>query len=228
VAKRRQPQLSLGPGGWVNAVTLVALGLVVAGFAAGLRRVPASDAGTRWTSRLLLATGTAFAAVGISPIDPGLGYPPGAPALHSLHGLVHALATLVLFGCLAAACLVQAARPARSGTGWVWAAGSAGAGVAVAACILATFVIVTVDPLGTGPAAWAGLVQRAAIVGGLAWITLLALRLLLVAPGGRAGDLGDAASSSCAAPAGQLGISTERATSPASRASYASLTRSSG
>ena len=37
----------------------------------------------------------------------------------------------------------------------------------------------TIDPGATGPGAWAGLVERAALVSGPGWTTALGLRLLL-------------------------------------------------
>lgn len=58
-----------------------------------------------------------------------------------------------------------------------WASWSRAIGVIVAVFYAATAVVASIDPGGTGPAAWDGLLQRAALFSGLAWLSVVAWRL---------------------------------------------------
>src|SRR5213075_2882076 len=99
-------QLSLGEQGWINTINIFVCGLFLLCFAFGLRRVLPSGKAAYWGPRLTLLCGVLFIIAATFPINPALGYPrDGAPTYH-LHGLIHALAVTIFFGCLSALCFV--------------------------------------------------------------------------------------------------------------------------
>jgi hypothetical protein len=169
-------QLSLGPGWPVNVALLLvgAAGLL----ALSIAQRRALPAGNRWTPRLVATAGVALVLVAVFPIDPGLGYPPGQPAVHRWSGLVHGIAGTVLFAALAAAPLTLA-RDLRQRTDWPrWRRYSLVTGPAVAVAYAVTVVLSSLDLAGAWTNAPAGLVERVALIGGVGWCALLAARLL--------------------------------------------------
>jgi hypothetical protein len=157
--------LSLGDRGWLGVCNLVACGLLLAAFGAGLLREarsrPASRSGA-WGAALLVLAGAALVAAGIFRIDPGLGYPSGEPATRTTTGALHDLAAGVLFaGLIAASILLGRAigRPRQ--------------GIAAAAVVTATFiacsVLAALDYAGTWPAAPSGLLERIALLVAIGW-----------------------------------------------------------
>jgi hypothetical protein len=179
-------QLSLGPFGWVNVAGLLLVGGALLAFAAGLRRALPTGTGSTWAPRLLRVVGVCFLLLAAFPDDPGLGYPPATPATQSLPGLVHGLAATVAFGCLSAACLVMARRFAADPVWRGWRRYSLVSGVLVAVGYLAAAVATGLDRAGVLPNAPGGLIQRVMIIGGFAWVVLLAARLLRQDPAGAA------------------------------------------
>jgi Protein of unknown function (DUF998) len=171
-------QLSLGPFGWVNTIAILVAAASLLAFAAGLRAVLPTGVGSTWGPRLIGVTGACFLLAAIFPIDPGLGYPPATPAQHSLPGLVHGLAITLAVGCLSAACLVMARRFAVDPAWRGWARYSTLTGLLVATGYVATAVVTGLDQAGVLPNAPGGLLQRGMIITGLAWIVLVAVRLL--------------------------------------------------
>jgi hypothetical protein len=171
-------QLSLGPFGWVNTIAILLTALALLAFAAGLRSALPTGVGSTWGPRLIGVAGAGFLLAAAFPIDPGLGYPPGTSAQHSLAGLVHGLVITVAFGCLSAACFVMARRFAGDPAWRGWARYSTVTGLVVATGYLATSVLTGLDQAGVLPNAPGGVVQRAMIVAGFSWIVLLAARLL--------------------------------------------------
>lgn len=163
--------LSQGEGGWMQITNFILCGALVLGFAVGLRRVLRSGRGSTWGPILLGIFGLCLIGAGVFVTDPGLGYPPGAPSVPTVHGSLHQLLSLFVFASLIAACFVLARRdaadPARRG--WVWYSIVTGILVAV------FFVLTDVVALLNGPA---GLVQRICIILGWGWIALLAVRLM--------------------------------------------------
>jgi hypothetical protein len=92
----------------------------------------------------------------------------------SLHGILHDLSSVVVFGALPAACLVLSRRFAVAGE-LGWALYSAGSGVIfVVGFVLASAGFNQAESLVDV----AGLLQRLTIIVGWGWITLLALHLL--------------------------------------------------
>ena len=76
-------QLALGPRGWLGLLNLALCGGWLIAYAAGLHRhLPAA----RPAARLVRLCGAGFLMIAAVPIDPGLDYPPGFPAVHTLLG----------------------------------------------------------------------------------------------------------------------------------------------
>src|SRR6266699_2204906 len=146
-------QLSLGDQGWMNSINIFVCGLT-------------------------LLCGVLFIIAAIFPVNPALGYPRGVAPTYSLHGLIHALAVTIFFGCLTALCFVLGQRFV-DGADWTgWALYSRITSAVVALFYIATSVVTTLDMNGLLPNAPGGLLQRVAIISGFGWIMLLALRLL--------------------------------------------------
>jgi hypothetical membrane protein len=172
-------QLSLGPGGWVQVATFVATGVLMVGFAVGLRRVLAPGRASRWAPILFTIFGVGLIVAGIFPPDPGLGgFPTGStiPADSPTTSFrIHILSAMAVFFSLPAACLVLARRfnadPATRG----WTMYSVLTGIVVWGLWAASTVL---SGDGSAPIdAVIGLMQRIYLVAGFSWIALLALRL---------------------------------------------------
>ncbi|HEX6556869.1 MAG TPA: DUF998 domain-containing protein [Ktedonobacteraceae bacterium] len=171
-------QLSLGDQGWMNSINIFVCGLFLLCFAFGLRLVLQSGKASFWGPSLTLLCGVLFITAAIFPVNPALGYLPGVAPTYSLHGLIHALAVTIFFGCLSALCFVLGQRFV-DGADWTgWALYSRITGVVVALFYIATPVVTTLDMNGLLPNAPGGLLQRVAIISGFGWIMLLALRLM--------------------------------------------------
>ncbi|MCW2881614.1 MAG: hypothetical protein JWQ95_5714 [Sphaerisporangium sp.] len=102
--------LSLGELGWIQIGNFVVTGLLMIGFAAGLRRTPAG----RVAAVLMALSGAGLIMAGVFTTDPGAGFPPGAPTgapPHvSWHGVVHEVGFAVVTLSWIAACVVLARR----------------------------------------------------------------------------------------------------------------------
>lgn len=155
--------LARGERGWVQAGSFIVCGLLGLLFAAGLEPT---------VFRVLFAIfGVGLVASGIFPCDPGLGYPPGAPATWprtaSADGNRHNLAGALVFGSLAIAAFVAGARSSGG-----FAIYSIASGVAVLVLFVAAGALAVRDQ-GDPPI---GLVQRLAIGAGWTWMAAFALR----------------------------------------------------
>jgi hypothetical protein len=172
-------ELAIGPGGWIQIANFVVTGCLMTAFAVGLHRtmsrgramapVPgdrvggserAFVAGDRagWGPRLVALYGLSLIVVGVFVSDPVAGLST------TVHGNVHLLVSLVVFGALTAACFVLGRRfPERS-----WRVYSRVVGVVVPVFFIA---------MGAGPAAYSGLLQRVAILAGWTWIAAVSVRM---------------------------------------------------
>lgn len=163
--------LALGPGGWIQDANFIVYGLLTLAFVVGLRRVISSGPASIFGVGLLGVYALALITAGIFRTDPGQGYPPGRPTLAqpSSHGVIHALAGLVVFVSLSIAILIFTRRFAvRDG----WRRWTLYSGLS---CVLTLgFFIASVAP----SPGWNGILQRVAIITGWVWIALLAVRLL--------------------------------------------------
>ena len=168
--------LSIGERGWIQTANFMVTGLLTLAFALGLRRLPLG--GSTWGPLLIGIIAVGLFGAGIFTTDPMNGYPLGTPNLpqeYSAPGRLHRLFSAFVFLGLPSACFVFARLFARSGMR-IWANYSVVTGV--------TFLIMfVVSALGFGQvdgwADYAGLFQRIALTIGWAWLTLLAVYMLV-------------------------------------------------
>jgi hypothetical membrane protein len=163
--------LSLGPTGWVQVTNFVVTGLLMPPFAYGLHRAR-PETGLVWAPRLIAMFGAGLVLAGVFPTDPGFGYPAGAPAgmtgSTSWHGVLHNVASLVVFVVLTMACFVFGRRSWTSGDRR-WAIYSFITAIAVPVFFVAASIGWTLGTVG-------GLLQRISIAAGWVWLSVLALR----------------------------------------------------
>ncbi len=115
--------LSLGDLGWIQSANFLVTGVLALLCAIGLRRRLRGSRGGTWGPALIGVSGVAMAAAAFVHPDPGLGFPPGAPAgmptTMSGHAALHMLAFSVALLSLIAACGVFARRFLGQGRrGW--------------------------------------------------------------------------------------------------------------
>lgn len=165
-------ELELSSQGWEMVANFLMCGLLCIAFAVGLRWALRPGKGAIVGPAALVIFGTALVVAGIFKTDPGLGYPPGAPALPTptSHGVVHALAGLFAFVSLGIACFALARRFAGDARWRGWAAYSILTGIVV----VLSLVVSNVPAMRE----FAGLIQRIGIIAGWTWIVLLAVQLL--------------------------------------------------
>ena len=165
--------LELGEGGWIQITNYIVTGVLLLGFAIGLRRVLRPGRGSTWEPILLGIYGLTFIAAGIFVTDPVLGYPPGASSTPTVHGILHDLFGQLQFISLSVACFVLARRDATdpAGRGWAWY--SVATGLLLAASDI--FFALTFKLVDGGPV---GLIERIGIIAGCSWVALLAIRLM--------------------------------------------------
>jgi Protein of unknown function (DUF998) len=165
--------LELGEGGWIQITNYIVCGVLLLGFAIGLRRVLRTGRGSTWGPILLSLFGLSFIGLGIFVTDPVLGYPPGASSTPTIYGTLHNLFGQLQFVSVIAVCFVLARRDAAdpASRGWVWYSVVTGLLVAVSDVVF----VLTVKVLDGGPA---GLISRIGIIVGWSWIALLAIRLM--------------------------------------------------
>ena len=167
--------LSLTSRGIVDIASLVLTGILLIGFAIGVRRAlrPRS---VIWGPVLLGVAGFGFVVAGVFVTYPAQGYQPGTPVgpavATSVHGLIHfAIGATCVIGGLSTSALVFARffwnDPAWRG----WSLYS----IATALAVLACSVGFAYAGLHQGPA---GLLERIAFSAGLLWVVALALTLL--------------------------------------------------
>lgn len=169
--------LAIGAAGWTQAANFWVTGLLVLGFAVGLRRRLAGPAGSKWAPLLIGLIGVGLIGAGCFVTAPLNGYPPGTPLLPTHYGVVgrlHRLFSAFVFLGLPGACWVFARRFGSWGERG-WARFSASMGIA----FVLLFVITS---LGFGQIGglehYAGLLQRITLTVGWAWLTPLAVHVL--------------------------------------------------
>lgn len=171
--------LSLSDQGWMQITNFLVCGLLVLGFAVGLRQVLQTGRGSVWGPLLLGIFGLALIVAGLFVTDPSLGYPPGTHSSgpQTLHGTIHGVAGLIVFSSLALACFVMARRFAGDPNWKGWALYSIVTGVLVIASFIASTAVSVLDESRVLPGAPTGLLQRIGIIAGWSWIAFLAIRL---------------------------------------------------
>ena len=170
--------LMLSDGGWAQVASFLVSGLLILGSAVGLRHVLTPGAGCRLAPVGVGLAGLGLVIAGIFPTDPLQGYPPGTPPglplVPSWHAVLHLIGALLFFGGLPFASIVLARRFSSSGAvGWAIYSAASGVGM---------FVINASTGASPGTAGMfpdvAGLLQRIAIVLGLAWLGFLSLHFM--------------------------------------------------
>ena len=168
-------QLATGDGGWIQFVNFLVCGTLMLCFAVGLRLALGGGRASIAGPSLFGVFGLSLIVAGLLVTDPALGYPVGAPVVHTTHGLIHGLAGLVAFTFLAAASFAMAWHFAGDPASRRWAIYSALTGLLIVACFIASNVFSVLDAQHALPDAPTGFVQRISIIGGWTWIAMIAL-----------------------------------------------------
>ncbi len=148
---------SVGELGWIQIANFVLLGAALLAFAAALWNSYGDETSGRIGAGLMAVVGVGLIFAGVFVTDAGT-------KIVSRHGLVHLIASLVVFGGLMLAGLAFA---------WRLHAHSAFAAYSVATSVFIPIGIVVTNAAGR----WGGLAQRVLIIGAWTRITLLAWRL---------------------------------------------------
>ena len=173
--------LALSNQGWEQIANFVLCGALFIAFALGLKRVWQSGRGSTAAPALIGLAGLELVVAGVFGIDPGRGYPPGAPLTsepHTIHAYIHGLNGLIIFNLvLPAACFVVAKRFVAVDGNRKWMLYSLVTGVLL---IILSVTSTAASPLveKRGIAFPIGVVQRAQIILGWVWVSLLSWREL--------------------------------------------------
>lgn len=172
--------LSLGSQGWMQIANFLICGVLMLGFACGLRQALHTGKGAVWGPILLGFFGLTMIIAGIFVTDPGLGYPPGVASLAhpTMHGAIHALSGLAIFMSLAIATFVMIRRFVHNPAWRGWALYSLLTGLIILASFVIQQVLGNMDRSGAIQNAPVGFVQRIGIIAGWVWISVLAFTLL--------------------------------------------------
>ncbi|MFS0726823.1 DUF998 domain-containing protein [Paenibacillus sp. 1P07SE] len=166
--------LSLGERGWIQTANFLIAGLLLTAFAIGIRRALRPGSGAVWGPFWLSLFGIGLFFSGVFPMDPMQNYPPGAPSgvltdVSSAH-LIHDVFGIVVFLSLPLACFAFARAFAKRARPW-WAIYSLLTGL-VTLVLFFYYGMAWENDSEAG-----GLLQRAMLMTGLVWMTLVALRL---------------------------------------------------
>jgi hypothetical protein len=165
--------LSLGPGGWLQVLNLVAFGIVVLTTVAPWRTILAGGRGAAAFPALTALVGIGFVGVGLIRQDPAPGYDPDRLLLAapSPLGLAHLAIAGVAALSSVAGLFVIAARFAGDPDWSRWSLYSCGTALFMVACV-AVYGVWSVQPTG-----FAGTFERAALVAPLVWLYCFLRRL---------------------------------------------------
>ncbi|MEV0386816.1 DUF998 domain-containing protein [Nonomuraea sp. NPDC050643] len=181
-------QLGTGERAWLQTINFVLGGLLLAAFAAGVRRALRSGHGATWGPILLAATAAGLVVAGLVPTDPALGYPPGQsnpgqPHIVTASGVVHQVAGFGLFAGLSAAAYVLAGRLGQ--TSRRWAVYSRLSGTLIIVFAFAAGIAYRLDTQGIWRPAPAGLLEHLSLLTGFCWLIAVGVYLLRRHAGGR-------------------------------------------
>jgi Protein of unknown function (DUF998) len=173
--------LALGPHGWMQVANFVVTGALYLSYAVGLWRAPRTVVGTRIGTILIGAAAVGLLGAAAFVTDPVSGYPPetpSGPGDYTTSGALHdLLSTLTFFG-LPAAGFVFGNWFRKDGNRR-WAIYSIGSAVMMLVLFgLASAAFNQVPVL----VSFGGLLQRASVTTGFAWLTGLAIQTLRVMP----------------------------------------------
>ena len=173
--------LALGPRGWIQTGNFALAGTLFLATAAGLARAGDPSASSRATPALIGAAGAGLIGSAVFTTDPVSGYPPGTPdalTQPSHAGTAHNLVAVPVFLGLPAAALAYGRRSWRAGR-HRFALYSAGTAVTM----LTTMALAGAG-FGQSPRLvnLGGLFQRASIISGFTWVTVLSAQALRRTP----------------------------------------------
>src|SRR5688572_27647532 len=165
--------LSLGPGGWIQAINFVASGAAVANTAPVWRQLLAGGRGAVAYPALTAVVGLSVIAAGFIPQDPAAGYDPAGVDRQrpTTLGLVHLGIAGVAAACSVAGLFVMAARFGGDRNWLGWATYSRAMAVLVIACV-GIYGVWSTRATGFG-----GTFERLAIVIPIVWTATLLRRL---------------------------------------------------
>ncbi|MCL2299695.1 MAG: DUF998 domain-containing protein [Firmicutes bacterium] len=162
-------ELSIGPGGWIQMLSFVCLGVCVLLFALGLKAFLPAGKAARAATALFITVGVCYILSGPFVTDPAAMF----DNQQTLHGTLHGIFGAIVFSLSAASCFVLW----RSFTHTDWrclAAFSLIAGIVMVVLI----ALMKVGQLQTGIFHdWAGVVQRCCLITSYALIFTIALRM---------------------------------------------------
>jgi hypothetical protein len=169
--------LSLGDRGPIQVASFLVSGAAVVAFAIGLARILAPGRAARGGPFGIALAGAGLVVAGLFSVQPSFGYPPGAPAgiaNPSAASYVHVAGAFMLFAGLFAAAALFAARFRGSGRAG-WASYSA-----LSAVLVLVFFMTSSGASDGQPfvPAYAGLLQRIALISGLVWVAALAAGII--------------------------------------------------
>ncbi|SFB48694.1 Protein of unknown function [Amycolatopsis marina] len=170
-------ELALGERGWVQIANFVVSGLLVLGFALGLRRVLRDGLGSTAAPALAAVFGICLITGGVFVTDPKPGYPEGSAgtAEPTVHGLIHDANPIPFYLSLIALICVLARRFATEpgGRPWMWFC------VATAIAVPVTFAIAAgLYDAESQTGTYHGLWQRINLAISLGWFGVVAMRFL--------------------------------------------------
>jgi hypothetical protein len=175
--------LALGPQGWMQVANFLVTGALYLSYAVGLWRAPRTVVGTRIGAILIGVAAVGLLGAAAFVTDPVSGYPPGTPSApgdYTTSGALHDLLSTPMFFGLPAAGFVFGNWFRRSGNRR-WAIYSIGSAVMMLVFFgLASAAFNQVPVL----VSFGGLLQRAAVTTGFAWLTGLAIHTLRAMPNG--------------------------------------------
>lgn len=176
LARHPVGSLSLGGAGGVQVLNFLLAGALLTAFAVGAHRELNRTGRTGPLPWLLGLAGIGLLGAGLFRTDPVSGYPPGTPheLVYTPLGAVHDGASLLFFYGLPLACVVFALR-CLAERRWVVAGYSLLSALVFFACFLWASAGFQQNP---ELVAVGGLYQRAALLVGFTWTTVLALLLL--------------------------------------------------
>ncbi|HEY8341278.1 MAG TPA: DUF998 domain-containing protein [Egibacteraceae bacterium] len=168
--------LALGSFGWVGTATLLATALLLGGYALGLRRACRALGAPRGYPLAVAVSALALLVAAVFPMDPSLGFPPGAVPQATAAGAVHDVAGPVFVLASAVAALLSRRVLAALGAPPTLRLGAPVVAALVAVAFVACAVLAGMAQSGVWPAAPSGLLERVAIATGLGWGGVVAWR----------------------------------------------------
>ena len=165
--------LSLGPGGWLQMLNLIAFGAAVLTTVGPWHRILAGATGSTAYPVLTALVGVSFIGVGLIPQDPAPGYDPQGLGLETPtpHGLVHLAFAAIAAASSVAGLFVMAARFARNPAWHRWPLYSFLTGLVVILCVV-VYGVWSVQSTG-----FAGTFERTAMIAPMFWMFAFLRRL---------------------------------------------------